>query len=191
MVRGVTTLKLKDIRHSDMEMFKISVSSLSDHKVWVFNGVNTSYSLNNSRKQTSDQLCVGLCHCDLMPPHFKTNQVSTGTFATYTMWAWKRHLCQSESNKLCAAWQSPLIQHVTQTWRFHLCCLMFVQRYSNVAAILHLMSSGVKTPNMVFLIHFNRSYTVRSFYCCDKLERLYSDTKEHKYDVQHLLQLLS
>lgn len=69
MVRGVTTLKLKDIRHSDMEMFKISVSSLSDHKVWVFNGVNTSYSLNNSRKQTSDQLCVGLCHCDLTPPH--------------------------------------------------------------------------------------------------------------------------
>lgn len=115
MVRGVTTLKLKDIRHSDMEMFKISVSSLSDHKVWVFNGVNTSYSLNNSRKQTSDQLCVGLCHCDLMPPHFKTNQVSTGTFATYTMWAWKIHQCQSESNKLCAAWQSPLIQHVTQT----------------------------------------------------------------------------
>lgn len=69
MVRGVTTLKLKDIRHSDMEMFKISVSSLSDHKVWVFNGVNVSYSLNNSRKQTSDQLCVGLCHCDLTPPH--------------------------------------------------------------------------------------------------------------------------
>lgn len=190
MVRGVTTLKLKDIRHSDMEMFKISVSSLSDHKVWVFNGVNTSYSLNNSRKQTSDQLCVGLCHCDLTRLT-KTNQVSTGTFATYTMWAWKRHLCQSESNKLCAAWQSPLIQHVTQTWRFHLCCLMFVQRYSNVASRLDLMSSGVKTPNMVFLIHFNRSYTVRSFYCCDKLERLYSDTKERKYDVQHLLQLLS
>lgn len=64
---------------------------------------------------------------------------------------------------------------------------MFVQRYSNVAAILHLMSSGVKTPNMVFLIHFNRSYTVRSFYCCDKLERLYSDTKERKYDVPTLI----
>ena len=47
MIRSVTTLKLKDICLSDMEMFQIIKISLSDHKIWVFNGVNMSYYLNN------------------------------------------------------------------------------------------------------------------------------------------------